>query len=155
MCPPSHTAPTEDAYCASPGAVWTALLRLQTERLCFAGVHQLVEGRSSGLLDESWSKPWMQLLQAVPELAALGPVFKSSTPTLLTEEGTEYSVTATKHVTDAAVVFQFLCSNTVEEQASAQNPVHISLFASGAMDAMQGDVWADPLHKHCEQSPGD
>jgi Coatomer gamma subunit appendage platform subdomain len=59
----------------------------------------------------------LQIRQAVPELAALGPVFKSSTPTLLTEEGTEYSVTATKHVTDAAVVFQFLCSNTVEEQA--------------------------------------
>lgn len=52
----------------------------------------------------------------VPELAALGPVFKSSTPALLTEEGTEYSVSATKHVTDAAVVFQFECSNTVEEQ---------------------------------------
>ena len=53
----------------------------------------------------------------MPELAALGPVFKSSTPVLLTEEGTEYSVSATKHVTDAAVVFQFDCSNTVEEQA--------------------------------------
>lgn len=55
-------------------------------------------------------------LQAVPELAGLGPVFKSSTPALLTEEGTEYSVSATKHITDAAVVFQFDCTNTVEEQ---------------------------------------
>ena len=65
----------------------------------------------------------------MPELAALGPVFKSSMPTLLTEEGTEYSVTAIKHVTDAAVVFQFLCSNTVEEQASVQTPHCASVAA--------------------------
>ena len=34
----------------------------------------------------------------------------------LTEEGTEYSVTAIKHILDAHIVFQFDCSNTVAEQ---------------------------------------
>jgi coatomer subunit gamma len=76
----------------------------------------------------------------VPELAALGPVFKSSTPTLLTEEGTEYSVTAIKHVTDAAVVFQFMCSNTVEEQASPQTLTAHGLYARDHHDVYQNHI---------------
>jgi len=63
----------------------------------------------------------------VPELAALGPIFKSSAPVQLTEEGTEYSVAAVKHVTADALVLQFDCSNTVEEQIVENVTVAVDL----------------------------
>ena len=50
------------------------------------------------------------------QLAALGEVFKSCEPVRLTEEDTEYSVFAIKHVYDAHVVVQFNCTNTIQEQ---------------------------------------
>jgi len=66
-------------------------------------------------------------LQEVPELAAVGPIFKSSAPAQLTEEGTEYSVLATKHVAGECLVLQFDCSNTVEEQILENVTVAIDL----------------------------
>ena len=53
-------------------------------------------------------------LAAVPELAALGPLFKSSEPVELTESETEYVVRAVKHTFADYIVFQFDCSNTLQ-----------------------------------------
>ncbi|KAL7551693.1 hypothetical protein ACHAWF_015374 [Thalassiosira exigua] len=53
---------------------------------------------------------------AVPELAALGRVFRSSNPVELSEEETEYVVRCVKHVMPEHVVLQFLIQNTVEDQ---------------------------------------
>ena len=50
------------------------------------------------------------------ELAALGQVFKSCDPVRLTEEDTEYTIFAVKHVYDAHLVIQFNCTNTISEQ---------------------------------------
>lgn len=51
----------------------------------------------------------------VPQLASLGAVFKSSPCKMLTESETEYSVRLTKHVFAAHFVFQYECTNTMND----------------------------------------
>jgi len=53
---------------------------------------------------------------AIPELASLGRVFRSSAPTELSEEETEYVVRCIKHVMPDHIILQFLIQNTVEDQ---------------------------------------
>lgn len=52
----------------------------------------------------------------IPELASLGRVFRSSAPTELSEEETEYVVRCIKHVLPEHIVLQFQIQNTVEDQ---------------------------------------
>lgn len=63
-----------------------------------------------------------ELCLAVPQLAALGKLFKSSPPAQLTEDETEYKVSVVKHVFPEHVVFQFHCQNTIAEQARTLLP---------------------------------
>jgi len=53
---------------------------------------------------------------AIPELALFGRVFRSSAPTELSEEETEYVVRCIKHVMQEHIILQFLIQNTVEDQ---------------------------------------
>lgn len=53
---------------------------------------------------------------AIPELAALGRVFRSSMPVDLTESETEYVVACVKHLMEEHVVLQFTVQNTIEDQ---------------------------------------
>lgn len=53
---------------------------------------------------------------AIPELASFGRVFRSSTPTELSEEETEYVVRCIKHVMPEHIILQFIIQNTVEDQ---------------------------------------
>ncbi|CAM9356473.1 unnamed protein product [Phaeothamnion confervicola] len=55
-------------------------------------------------------------LYKVPELAALGRVFRSSPPVELTESETEYVVRCVKHVFATHVVLDFAVSNTINDQ---------------------------------------
>ena len=55
-------------------------------------------------------------IYAMPELAHLGRVFRSSPPVDLTETETEYVVKCVKHVFEAHVVLQFKVLNTVDTQ---------------------------------------
>uniref|UniRef100_A0A646QGL4 Coatomer subunit gamma n=1 Tax=Hemiscolopendra marginata TaxID=943146 RepID=A0A646QGL4_9MYRI len=55
-------------------------------------------------------------LSNIPEFAALGPLFKSSVPVLLTELETEYVVQCIKHVFQNHIVLQFECTNTLNDQ---------------------------------------
>jgi len=55
-------------------------------------------------------------LYAIPELASLGRVFRSSAPTPLTESETEYVVSCTKHVYEEHLVLQFNVENTIDDQ---------------------------------------
>jgi len=55
-------------------------------------------------------------LYAIPELASLGRVFRSSAPTPLTESETEYVVSCTKHVYEDHLVLQFNVENTIDDQ---------------------------------------
>lgn len=52
----------------------------------------------------------------VPQFAHLGKVFRTLPPVALTEPETEYVVQVVKHVFDRHVVFQFNCTNTVNDQ---------------------------------------
>ncbi|CAO2605803.1 Coatomer subunit gamma-1, partial [Lemmus lemmus] len=56
-------------------------------------------------------------LAAVPEFQGLGPLFKSSPePVALTESETEYVIQCTKHTFSDHLVFQFDCTNTLNDQ---------------------------------------
>ncbi|KAL0725985.1 hypothetical protein Bca4012_022078 [Brassica carinata] len=57
-----------------------------------------------------------RLLSSIPEFAAFGKLFKSSSPVELTEAETEYAVNVVKHIFDDHVVFQYNCTNTIPEQ---------------------------------------
>ena len=67
------------------------------------------------------------LVRSMPRFAALGPVFKSSAPASLTEEETEYSISAVKHVFARHLLLQFTCTNTVAEQVLENVSVTVDL----------------------------
>ncbi|KAI9485580.1 MAG: adaptin N terminal region-domain-containing protein [Benjaminiella poitrasii] len=55
-------------------------------------------------------------LKAIPEIAAFGPLLKSSDKIELTESETEYVVQCIKHTFAKHIVFQFDCLNTLNDQ---------------------------------------
>lgn len=55
-------------------------------------------------------------LYKIPELAALGRVFRSTRPVELTESETEYVVLCTKHVMQDSIILQFSITNTIPDQ---------------------------------------
>ncbi|CAH2275472.1 coatomer subunit gamma-2 [Pelobates cultripes] len=59
---------------------------------------------------------FQEQLSAIPEFRSLGPLFKSSEPVQLTEAETEYFVRCIKHVFTEHIVFQFDCTNTLNDQ---------------------------------------
>uniref|UniRef100_A0A452QFS3 Coatomer subunit gamma n=1 Tax=Ursus americanus TaxID=9643 RepID=A0A452QFS3_URSAM len=59
---------------------------------------------------------FQEQLAAIPEFMDLGPLFKSSEPVQLTEAETEYFVRCVKHVFTNHIVFQFDCTNTLNDQ---------------------------------------
>ncbi|KAH0630154.1 hypothetical protein JD844_012830 [Phrynosoma platyrhinos] len=60
---------------------------------------------------------FQEQLAAIPEFRGLGPLFKSSPePVALTELETEYVIHCTKHMFTTHMVFQFDCTNTLNDQ---------------------------------------
>ncbi|KAI8391211.1 adaptin N terminal region-domain-containing protein [Radiomyces spectabilis] len=60
---------------------------------------------------------YAEKLSAIPEFATFGPLFKSSSkPVELTESETEYVVHCVKHTYLNHIVFQFNCTNTLNDQ---------------------------------------
>lgn len=59
---------------------------------------------------------YQEQLAAIPELANLGNLFKSSAPVEITESETEYYVQCIKHMFRNYIVFQFDCTNTLDDQ---------------------------------------
>ncbi|XP_061178687.1 coatomer subunit gamma-2-like [Saccostrea echinata] len=60
---------------------------------------------------------YAEQLRAIPEFANLGNLFKSSSlPVELTESETEYVVQCIKHTFGRYIVFQFDCTNTLNDQ---------------------------------------
>uniref|UniRef100_A0A8C3W917 Coatomer subunit gamma n=1 Tax=Catagonus wagneri TaxID=51154 RepID=A0A8C3W917_9CETA len=59
---------------------------------------------------------FQEQLAAIPEFMNLGPLFKSSEPVQLTEAETEYFVRCIKHMFTNHIVFQFDCTNTLNDQ---------------------------------------
>lgn len=84
-------------------------------------------GMSSSGAPETQADEYADMLKAVPQLAALGPVFKTCPPVQLTEEETEYKVVCVRHVLEGHVVLQFNCTNTVKEQVLEDVSVAVDL----------------------------
>uniref|UniRef100_A0A3B4YKI6 Coatomer subunit gamma n=1 Tax=Seriola lalandi dorsalis TaxID=1841481 RepID=A0A3B4YKI6_SERLL len=59
---------------------------------------------------------YQEQLASIPEFQGLGPLFKSSEPVQLTEAETEYVVRCVKHTFARHMVFQFDCTNTLNDQ---------------------------------------
>ncbi|KAF8684302.1 hypothetical protein HU200_044353 [Digitaria exilis] len=59
---------------------------------------------------------YQKMLSSIPEFSGFGRLFKSSEPVELTEAETEYAVNVVKHIYENYVVFQYNCTNTIEEQ---------------------------------------
>uniref|UniRef100_A0A8C2QAR1 Coatomer subunit gamma n=1 Tax=Cyprinus carpio TaxID=7962 RepID=A0A8C2QAR1_CYPCA len=59
---------------------------------------------------------YQEQLAAIPEFKGLGPLFKSSEPVQLTEAETEYVVRCIKHTFTNHMIFQFDCTNTLNDQ---------------------------------------
>merc|ERR1712127_950009 len=78
-------------------------------------------GMGMRVLNDSKQKPKEQVdpasvIYAIPELASLGRVFRSSAPVPLTESETEYVVTCVKHIFESHIVLQFKVQNTIDDQ---------------------------------------
>jgi coatomer protein complex subunit gamma len=70
---------------------------------------------------------FMEKFSNMPEIAKLGPLFKSSQPVELTESETEYVVQCIKHVFSEHLVLQFDCTNTLNDQLLEQVIVHLDI----------------------------
>lgn len=69
---------------------------------------------------------YAERLAAVPEFSNLGSLFKSSSlPVELTESETEYMVQCVKHCFGRYMVFQFDCTNTLNDQVLENVTVHM------------------------------
>lgn len=70
---------------------------------------------------------FVEKFAAIPEIAKLGPLFKSSTPAELTESETEYVVQCIKHVFPQHLLLQFDCTNTLNDQLLEDVVVQLEL----------------------------
>ncbi|XP_078533630.1 coatomer subunit gamma-2 isoform X2 [Lissotriton helveticus] len=77
---------------------------------------------------------FQEQLAAIPEFKNLGPLFKSSESLQLTESETEYFVRCIKHVFTDHIVFQFDCTNTLNDQVLEK--VTVQMEPSDAYDVI-------------------
>jgi len=82
----------------------------------------------------------------IPELAALGHVFKSTPPIELTESETEYVVSYTKHVMDNHIVLEFAITNTIADQLLVDTCVKLEQVDSTENYEIVESVSAPALH---------
>jgi len=82
------------------------------------------------LLDEQKgsTSSYMSALFSIPEFASLGGEVTTSPLIPLTESETEYKVSCIKHVFRSHVVFQFLCTNTIEDQVLENVSVNMEVL---------------------------
>lgn len=73
-------------------------------------------GESGGAATPSAVDSYVETFRKIPQMAALGPLFKSSQPVQLTEAETEYVVKCIKHTFGQDIVLQFDCVNTMNDQ---------------------------------------
>ncbi|KIW22652.1 uncharacterized protein PV07_10929 [Cladophialophora immunda] len=90
-------------------------------------VNGAAEGPNAGV---AAAQKYTQIFSRIPELAAYGPVLKSSSLVDLTESETEYVVSAVKHVFKEHIVVQYDIKNTLD-QTVLEN---VTILASPADD---------------------
>lgn len=89
---------------------------------------------------------------AIPELAALGQIFKSSFPIHLTEVETEYVVECVKHIYDEMVLLEFKVQNTVENQRMDDVRVVITGCDNEDLYEAIGELRAKSISYGCTES---
>jgi coatomer protein complex subunit gamma len=82
---------------------------------------------------------------AIPEIAALGSVFRSSAPVPLTESETEYGVPCIKHIMPEYVLLQFFVQNTIEDQRLDNVRVSVEGSDDGAIFEVTSEIAADDI----------
>uniref|UniRef100_A0A8C1AIE8 Coatomer subunit gamma n=1 Tax=Cyprinus carpio carpio TaxID=630221 RepID=A0A8C1AIE8_CYPCA len=80
------------------------------------GVNLSLSSKLPEKLAPSRQDIYQEQLAAIPEFKGLGPLFKSSEPVQLTEAETEYVVRCIKHTFANHMIFQFDCTNTLNDQ---------------------------------------
>lgn len=83
------------------------------------------------------------VIYAIPELAALGRVFRSSLAVPLTESETEYVVSCVKHVFEENIVLQFMVQNTIDDQRLEN--VTVTLESDGDLFEVIGEMPAPSI----------
>ena len=86
-----------------------------------------IEATKAGVQEAARTAEFASAMSRVPVLAGLGTPFKSSDPVQLTEEETEYSIQAVKHMFPSHLLLQFDCTNTVPEQVLRNVSVVVDL----------------------------
>mmetsp|Transcript_26429 Transcript_26429/g.39075 ORF Transcript_26429/g.39075 Transcript_26429/m.39075 type:complete len:971 (+) Transcript_26429:72-2984(+) len=89
---------------------------------------------------------------AIPELAALGQIFKSSFPIHSTEDETEYVVQCVKHIYVDMIVLEFKVHNTVENQRLDNVGVVITGCDNDDLYEAVGELRAKSISYGCTDS---
>lgn len=97
---------------------------------------EAVSSKPTEKLATSRQDVYAEQLAAIPDFANLGPLFKSSTlPIELTESETEYMVRCIKHTYSRYIVFQFDCTNTLNDQVLEK--VTVSMEPSDGFEVLK------------------
>lgn len=97
---------------------------------------EAVSAKPTEKLATSRQDVYAEQLAAIPDFANLGPLFKSSTlPIELTESETEYMVRCIKHTYSRYIVFQFDCTNTLNDQVLEK--VTVSMEPSDGFEVLK------------------
>jgi len=83
------------------------------------------------------------VVYAIPELAALGRVFRSTKPVPLTESETEYVVECVKHVFEEHIVLQFIVQNTIDDQRL--DNVTVAVESDAGIFEAAGEIAAEQI----------
>lgn len=80
------------------------------------GGEPLFSGAKKDIDSASNDLQYREKLSSISQFSNFGTLFKSSSVINLTEEETEYNVSCIKHIYDRHIVFQFNCTNTLNDQ---------------------------------------
>ncbi|KAI7902633.1 adaptin N terminal region-domain-containing protein [Cokeromyces recurvatus] len=109
----SKTQEEEERRRNRPQDLSTATLAAISSPLLSSNASPKVEQKPSQLDQQA---AYADALKAIPEIAAFGPLFKSSNKIDVTESETEYIIQCIKHTFAKHIVFQFDCLNTLNDQ---------------------------------------
>ena len=83
------------------------------------------------------------VVYAIPELASLGRVFRSTKPVPLTESETEYVVECVKHIFEDNIVLQFIVQNTIDDQRL--DNVTVAVDTDSGLFEAAGEIAAEQI----------
>jgi coatomer protein complex subunit gamma len=100
-----------------------------------AGGISAASGATSRAVDQQ--RVYAEKLEQVAEFANYGPLFHSARPVALTESETEYVVSCVRHMFSEHIVFQFDCTNTINDQLLENVLVQMEALEISDDDALE------------------